>query len=341
MKLAIIGHKGYIGSVLHKQAIKKNYYVLGIDSNLFYNAYIGNPLEIHKEYTLDIRDIRKEHLKDIDVVVHLANLSNDPLCNLNPELTYEINYNATIELAKTAKKAGVRKFVFASSSSVYGQSEKIFINEDYKTDPLSSYGEAKTMVEKDLKTLSSNTFYTYSLRFATAYGWSDCMRFDLLINNLVALALSEKKLIIKGSPKFRRPFVHIEDIARSILAIVELKSNQLNTSNIFNVGRNEDNYTIHDLVQIIIEESHYAREVTYEPSGVDKRSYWIDSNKLHSTIGDNIMTWDVRSGIIDLFRKYKQHNVTDNMFKSIQFNRMEQLKYLLDIGLVDSSLRKV
>lgn len=341
MKLAIIGHKGYIGSVLYNQAINKKHDILGIDSNLFQNAYLGKHSNIKEELYLDIRNITEKHLKDIDVVIHLANLSNDPLCNLNPELTYKINYNASIQLAKIAKKAGVEKFIFASSSSVYGQSEKKLIKENHNTNPLTPYSEAKVMVEKDLDTLSSDKFRTFALRFATAYGWSPCMRFDLVINNLVAAAFSEKKLVVRDSPELWRPFVHVNDIAASIITIAELDKKEFKHSNIFNVGRNEDNYTVNDLVKIILEQSNSKLEIVYKPNGLDKRSYWIDSNKLQNSIGNNIMKWNVHKGIKELFNKYNEHNITTDIYQSVKFSRIEQIKYLLDKKIINKDLYNI
>jgi len=343
MYIAITGYTGYIGSVLCSFLTKLDYKILGIDSMLFANSRIPNasyPV-VHKTLHKDIRDIDKDDLENVDVLVHLANLSNDPICDLDTELTFSINHKASVRLADIAKQCKIKKFIFASSVSVYGETGKIPVDENHPTNPLTAYSKAKLMVEQDLSNLASDSFNTISLRFSTAYGWSPCMRFDLVINNLVASAFAEKLLIVRDKPNLWRPFVHVEDIAMEIMASINLELPKGETNNIFNIGQNIDNYTLSYLITKICDLSPIKLNVTYQTNNLDKRSYWVNSNKMLKELPLFKPSYNVSSGVISLFEAYKKNQITANIYKSDEFKRINQILRLIKLNIIDKDLRYI
>lgn len=341
MKIAITGHRGYIGLVLSKLLRIRGHYVVGIDSDIFSDSRITHITDAaDKELIKDFRDVTEDDLYGINAIVHLAGLSNDPICNLNPDLTFAVNHKAATRLAVISKNAGLNKFVFASSCSVYGETKQMLVDESHPTNPLTPYSVTKVLVEEDLYKLSSANFVTFSMRFSTAYGWSSSMRFDLVINNLVASASAENKLVVRDSPGLWRPFVHIEDIAGSIIAALELQ-NPNETSHVLNIGSNEDNYLVSDLINIIKNTLPIKLSISYAPNGLDKRSYWIDASRMARIFSDFRPKWNVPAGVSNLFSIYQQNHLTADIYLNRRFRRIDHVVDLTQRGSLNSDLRWV
>ncbi|HKJ31285.1 MAG TPA: SDR family oxidoreductase, partial [Balneolales bacterium] len=251
MKVLVTGHRGYIGTVLVPMLQNEGYVVVGLDSDLYRKCTFGEPLPSDVPSIIkDVRDVDEHDLEGFDAVLHLAGLSNDPLGDLNPELTKEINYRASVRLAELAKNAGVSRFVFSSSCSNYGAGGSDFLDETSELRPVTPYGESKVLVEKDVTELADDHFSPVFLRNATAYGASPRIRFDLVLNNLVAWAYTTGQVYLKSDGTPWRPIVHIEDISRAFLAALKAPK-ELIHNNTFNVGRTSENYRIREIAEIV------------------------------------------------------------------------------------------
>jgi nucleoside-diphosphate-sugar epimerase len=250
MRVLLTGHKGYIGTVLVPMLLEAGHDVFGLDSDLFENSTFGNGIQAIPEVRKDIRDVEISDLQGFDAVLHLAGLSNDPLGNLNPNLTYEINHAASVRLAELSKQAGISRFIFSSSCSNYGAGGEDWLTEESAFNPVTPYGESKVKVEQDVSKLADDDFSPTFLRNATAYGVSPRLRFDLVLNNLVAWAFTTGRVYIKSDGTPWRPIVHIADISRAFIAVLHAPR-EIVHNDAFNVGRNEDNYQIRDLANIV------------------------------------------------------------------------------------------
>src|SRR5574341_1557925 len=287
MRILVTGHSGYIGMAMVPMLIAEGHEVIGFDSNLFEQCAFGDSIgELpHISIRKDIRDIQARDVEGCDAVIHLAGLSNYPLGNLNPALTYEINHRASVHLAQVAKQAGVPRFLFSSSCSTYGAAGEDTVNEEAAFHPVTPYGHSKVLVEQDIAKLADANFSPTFLRNATAYGVSPRLRFDLVLNNLVAWAVTTGRVYIKSDGTPWRPIVHIEDISRALIAALhaprEVVHNQA-----FNVGRNEENYQIRDLAKIVEDLVPDCRVEYAEGGEPDKRSYRVDFSKLAHTLPD-------------------------------------------------------
>ena len=318
--------------------LDKGFEVVGLDSDLYRRStYVSGIVEI-PEIVKDIRDIELEDLKGYDAVLHLAGLSNDPLGNLNPKLTEEINYLASVKIAKLAKKAGVNRFVFSSSCSNYGAGGIDWLDEKSAFNPVTPYGVSKVRVEQEVNKLADDNFSPTFLRNATAYGVSPRIRFDLVLNNLVAWAFTKGLVYLKSDGTPWRPIVHIEDISRAFVAVLEAPR-ELIHNQAFNVGRNEDNYQIRDLAEIVQETVPNCR-IEYAPdAGPDKRCYRVDCSKIAKTLPNFKPQWDARKGARELYATYQKAGLTLEEFEGSKYQRIAHIKYLLANGLVDKNLR--
>lgn len=337
MKVLVTGHKGYIGTVLVPMLKEQGHEVHGIDSDLFRNCTYGT---LNLDIPEKIKDIRNMDLSDVegfDAVIHLAGLSNDPLGNLNANLTYDINYHASVKLAKMAKEAGVGRFLYSSSCSNYGASGDEWLTETSPFNPVTPYGESKVLSEKDISQLADDNFHPVFLRNATAYGVSPRLRFDLVLNNLVAWAYTTGKVFLKSDGTSWRPIVHIEDISRAFAALlvapVELIHNEA-----FNVGRNEDNYQVKEIANIVadvVPNSHVELSEDHFP---DARNYKVDCSKILNTIPGFKPVWNARKGAEECLAAYKNLGLTLEEFEGIKYQRIGHIKYLLENQMIDENL---
>lgn len=340
MKVLVTGNQGYIGSVMVPMLIAAGHDVTGLDSDLYERCSFaagGAQLAI-PSIRKDVRDVTPHDLEGMDAVIHLAGLSNDPLGDLNPEITYEINYRASVNLAAAAKEAGVARFLFASSCSNYGISNTDLIDENGELRPVTAYGKSKVMSERDISRLADEKFCPVYFRPATAYGVSPRLRFDIVLNNLVAWAVTEGIILMKSDGTPWRPIVHVEDISRAFLAGLTAPVEKV-WNEAFNVGSTEHNYRIREIAQIVAEvvpncEVHFA-----EGAGPDKRSYRVSFEKLSFTLPDAKPQWDARAGARQLFQTYLSSGLRKDEFEGPRYQRIAHIKQLLGAGLLNDDLR--
>jgi nucleoside-diphosphate-sugar epimerase len=339
MKILLTGHHGYIGSVCGPLLAAAGHDVVGLDTLLYRDC----DLALARAPTiaallLDVRDVRPGQLEGFDAVVHLAALSNDPLGDFSPELTREINYEATVSLARAARDAGVRRFVFSSSCSMYGTSSDEAVDESAPLKPLTVYSESKVRSEEALVDLAGPDFAPVSMRNATAYGVSARLRVDLVLNNLVGWAHTTGKVKIMSDGTPWRPLIHVEDIARAALAALEAPEDVVR-GEAFNVGRESENYQVRELGDIV-EEVVAGSEVEYAGSGdPDPRSYRVNFDKLARAFPELELTWTARAGAEELAAAYRAAGLTLELFDSDRFTRLKRLRSLLERGDLDQSLR--
>jgi nucleoside-diphosphate-sugar epimerase len=321
--------------------IERGFEVVGLDSDLyrrctFGKGGIGNIPWIQK----DIRDVQVSDLAGFDAIVHLAALSNDPLGSLNPKLTYEINYKASVRLAKLAKEVNVSRFVFSSSCSNYGAGGEKWLNEESEFRPVTPYGISKVLAEQNLSKLAADSFSPTFLRNATAYGVSPRLRFDLVLNNLVAWAYTKGIVYLKSDGTSWRPIVHVEDIALSFIVVLQA-SREVVHNQAFNVGLNSDNRQIRQIAEIVKETVPNCRIEFAKGASPDKRCYRVDCSKLPRVLPQFKPTWNVSEGARELYKSYKQVGLKLEEFEGPKYQRIAHIKYLLSTGQLDKTLRPV
>lgn len=338
MKVLVTGHHGYIGSVMVETLRSAGHEVSGLDT-FFYAGCDLTPDRVDvPAVRADVRDVDPAQLAGFDAVVHLAALSNDPLGDLDRELTLEVNFRATLALARAAREAGVRRFVFSSSCSMYGTSSDEAVDESAPLKPLTAYAESKVRSEEALAELADEDFAPVSMRNATAYGVSPRLRIDLVLNNLVGWAFTTGKVKIMSDGTPWRPLIHIEDISRAALAALEAPEAVIR-GEAFNVGRDSENYQVRDLGDIV-EEVVAGSQVEYAGSGdPDPRSYRVSFSKLTQAFPDLELTWTARAGAKELAEAYRSAGLTLDRFEGDHFTRLKRLRLLLDRGELDQTLR--
>jgi len=336
MRVFVTGHMGYVGSVLTNILIKKNYDVTGCDIGYYPYNFNEHQISTLKVLKKDIRNLTKTDVEGHDAIVHLAALSNDPLGELYPSLTNEINYLATIKLAKLCKEAGVKRFVFSSSCSSYGINEET-VNENSPLDPLTSYAKSKVASELELRKLADEKFFPVIMRSATAYGLSPNFRFDLVVNNLTGAAFTtgSVKILSDGTPW--RPLVHVEDMSKAFVRVLESETEKVN-GQIFNVGTNDDNYRVREIAQFVEEIVPDSKIEYAKNANKDSRSYKVNFDKIRDRIGYKTK-WKLKDGIRSIYEELKKRGLNEKDFNDEKFYRVKYLKALMKKGLLDENLR--
>lgn len=339
MRVLVTGHNGYIGPVMLRVLQAAGHDCVGLDTDYF----VGCEFEAAKapcpELKVDIRDVTPEHLEGFDAVVHLAALSNDPMGDINDDWTYDINLRATIKLAEYAKAAGVKRFVYASSCSIYGSSGIAgFVDETAPFAPLTAYAISKVKCEEALAALAGPGFSPTYMRNATAFGASPRLRVDIVLNNLCAWAVTTGKINIMSDGSPWRPVVHIEDISRAVAAVLAAPVEVVHDQG-FNVGLNSENYQVRDIAGFVKEAVPEAQVTYAEGSNPDPRSYRVSFDKYAKAFPDFPLKWTVAAGARELVDAYRAHGLTLDEFQGRRYIRLKQIKHLIDTGLVDDSLR--
>jgi len=334
LRIFVTGTDGYLGSLLAVDLLRAGHEVIGLDTGFYKEGTLYRngpfaPLTLVK----DLRHTKPEELRGIDALVHMAELSNDPLGQLAPQTTYEINHIGSVRLAELARQAGIPRFVYTSSCSVYGVATDDYVDEDSPLNPQTAYAVCKTMVERDVKLLANDQFSPTFLRNATAYGASPRMRFDIVLNNLAGLAWTtgEIRMTSDGTPW--RPLVHGQDICRAIMSVLEAPREAVHNE-IFNVGDTQHNYRVREIAEIVAETFPGCR-LTFGPPSPDNRSYRVSFEKIRKHVPGFRCVWDARRGAKQLYDLFKRIDMPPEVFKYRAFTRLVQIEHLIRTQQID------
>jgi len=338
MKILVTGTEGYIGSILAPILMKAGHEVTGLDTGFYRDGWLYSshkdtpiqPIMINK----DIRHIEASDLDGFDAVVHMAELSNDPLGQNNPEVTHKINHISSVRIARLCKDLGIERFVYTSSCSVYGAGNGDFLDETSTVNPQTAYAECKTNVERDVSELADDNFSPVFLRNSTAYGASPRMRFDIVLNNLSGLAWTEKKIAMTSDGSPWRPLVHIQDICKAIQCALVAPREAIHNQ-IFNVGDNGENYRVREIAEIV-GDTFPGCDVTFGESGGDNRSYRVNFDKINSQLPGFKCDWDAKLGAEQLRKLFEQIDMANETFNARAFTRLKQLNYLITTQQIDN-----
>ena len=335
MKVLVTGNLGYVGNVLTRMLLEQKIDVVGCDTGFYPQGFLNLPEPNIIQIKKDIRNLSAEDLKGVSSICHLAALSNDPLGEINPNLTEDINYNATIRLAKLAKETKVEKFIFSSSCSSYGMNENT-VNEESELAPLTAYAKSKVNSEKEISKLSDNNFCTTNMRSATDYGLSNSIRLDLVVNNLTCSAFTTNHVKLLSDGTSWRPLVHVEDMSNAFISVLNAKNSEVNNQ-AFNVGTNQDNYTVREIAQKV-EQVVPNSTITYaKDANKDSRSYKVDFSKIKQILGYETK-WSLDKAIKEIYNLLKMKKFTEENFKDKKYYRVAYIKWLIESGKINNNL---
>lgn len=337
MKVLVTGADGYIGCLLAPYLRGRGHEVVGLDTGYYRDGWLFNDTALVPQapstLNKDIREVQLEDLRGFDAVCHLAELSNDPLCQNTPELTFEINHLGSVRLAELAKAAGVQRFVYTSSCSVYGIGDGATpVNEDSPTHPQTAYAQCKLLVERDVAKLASGDFSPTFLRNATAYGASPRMRFDIVLNNLCGVAATTGQIVMTSDGSPWRPLVHVLDICEAVACTLEAPREAVHNQ-VFNVGHDADNYQVREIAQIVAE-VYPGCALSFGESGGDNRSYRVSFEKIHRQLPGFRCNWDARKGAQQLHDVFARIGLDAATFNARPFTRLKRLKHLSATGQI-------
>ncbi len=337
MKVLVTGTDGYIGVMLAHQLLLQGFDVLGLDTGFYRTGWLYSGVDRSPQWIRkDIRQIDVGDLRGVDAVIHLAELSNDPLGQLNPEITFEINHRGSLRLAKLCKEAGVPRFVYSSSCSVYGLGSDDYRTEESETDPQTAYAKCKVLVERDVSSLADDHFSPVFLRNGTAYGPSPRMRFDIVLNNLAGLAWTTNKIAMTSDGSPWRPMVHVLDICEAMICAAKVPKDDIHNQ-IFNVGNTDENYRIREIA-LIVKEIFPDCEITFGPSDGDDRSYRVSFEKISQQLPGFECQRNLKIGAEQLRKVFETIDMSPEEFTFRGYTRLKQLEHLIRTQQIDTKL---
>ena len=334
MKVLVTGTEGYLGCLLAPLLMDRGFDVVGVDTGFYKVGWLYNGTnKTAKTLNKDIRHITREDLEGVEAVVHMAELSNDPTGQLSPNITYDINHKGSVRLAELSKQAGVRRFVYMSSCSVYGVASADVVTEETPVNPQTAYAECKTLVERDVQPMADDNFSPTFMRNATAFGASPRMRFDIVLNNLSGLAWTTKEIKMTSDGTPWRPLVHALDIAKSIICVLEAPRDIVHNQ-VFNVGDTANNYQVKEIAEIVAE-TFPGCALSFGDNGSDNRSYRVSFEKINTQLPGFKCEWNARRGAEQLYKVFSQIDMTKEVFEARGFTRLKQLEYLIRTQQID------
>src|SRR5256885_1283210 len=334
MRILVTGNDGYLGSLLAPELLKRGHEAVGLDTGYYKERMLYRPsTDAPRTLVKDLRNISVQDLEGFDAIVHMAELSNDPAGQLAPNITYDINHKGSVLLAEKARQAGVQRFVYMSSCSVYGVADSDFVTEKSPLNPQTAYAICKTLVERDVQPLANDNFSPTFMRNATAYGASPRMRFDIVLNNLAGLAWTTKEIRLTSDGTPWRPLVHGLDIARAIIAVLDAPREAIHKQ-IFNVGDTSHNCRVKEVAEIVAE-TLPGCQLAFGASSADNRSYRVSFEKIRKRLPNFKCEWDARRGARQLYDLFRKIDMTSDVFQNRNFTRLKQLEYLIRTSQID------